>query len=33
MDFLVLYAMLMGILGGACVGVGLLGIAPAQYLH
>ena len=33
LPLLALYAMLMGILGGACVGVGLLGIAPAQYLH
>ena len=33
LPLLALYAMLMGILGGACIGVGLLGIAPAQYLH
>jgi phospholipid/cholesterol/gamma-HCH transport system permease protein len=33
LPLLAVYAMAMGILGGACVGVGLLGIAPAQYLH
>ncbi len=33
LPLLALYAMAMGILGGACIGVGLLGIAPAQYLH
>lgn len=33
LPLLTLYAMAMGILGGVCVGVGLLDIAPAQYLH
>ena len=33
MPLLALYAMAMGIFGGAVVGVGLLGIVPAQYLN
>ena len=33
MPLLAVYAMAMGILGGGVVGVGLLGIAPAQYVH
>lgn len=33
LPLLAIYAMFMGILGGACVGVGLLGLAPSQYLH